>query len=99
MGIVKIPEKTVYTCDACERNFEKVAHSLEGKMSMSCEGLDYHGVAVGPGDRYSAIFCNKCYLKIRDGLAELIKEIHTEYESDRLLHENRETQTLKDVDG
>lgn len=76
MGIVNIPARIITTCDRCgiERssNFKSDLFTMEGTIYLKCEGLDYSGVAVAPGDRIKYILCNECYIKTR---ASLEKEL------------------------
>lgn len=70
MAIKKIPEKIIITCDRCgdeklnKTNADYKKWSANGTVTFTCEGLDYSGAAVGPGDACKLIFCNTCYDKV-----------------------------------
>jgi len=69
MGITKIPEQTIITCDLCGMKKDDRDYrywSMSGSIHMSCAGLDYQGAAVGPGEDSKYIFCNGCYREISE---------------------------------
>lgn len=78
MGIVNIPARTIITCDRCgierSNDFKKDVFTMEGRISLECEGLDYSGVAVAAGDRSKYIFCNSCYIKTREHIEKFINK-------------------------
>ena len=76
MGIVKIPEKTIITCDCCQKNKEEFPRSfaMEGTIHFQCHGLDFQGHAVGPGDNTKSIFCDSCYLTAKEAMTKGLRE-------------------------
>lgn len=72
MGIVKIPEKTIITCDCCglDKAENRKAFTMNATVKFNSEGLDYQGEAVGPGDNTTSIFCNSCYDALKWGLTK-----------------------------
>jgi len=64
MGITKVPERVIITCDFCSREKQKgkdPAWLLGGRLTYCCDGLDYQGNAVGPGDNVRRDLCDRCY--------------------------------------
>jgi len=45
MGIVKIPEKIITTCDCCQlvKEDNRKAFTMNARISFNSEGLDYQG--------------------------------------------------------
>jgi hypothetical protein len=80
MGITKIPEKIITTCDCCGliKEENRKAFTMNGRISFHSEGLDYQGEAVGPGDNTTSIFCNGCYEAVKRGLIEYLKKYKKE---------------------
>ena len=78
MGITKIPEQTIITCDFCERQKltgKDPAWLLSGRLTYQCDGLDYQGNAVGPGDNVTRELCDRCYDAALAALSEAYYKI------------------------
>jgi hypothetical protein len=73
MGVKVIPEQKIVTCDSCGADFKNKAHSYSGRVSYTCDGLDFQGHAVGQGDNRSYIFCDECYFRVTKALKESLK--------------------------
>jgi hypothetical protein len=76
MARKEIPARVETTCDRCGniRETKSKSWALSGKLSMSCNGLDYQGCAVGPGDSFHFEFCDACYNAARMVVAGIQKE-------------------------
>ena len=69
MGTIVHPAVEITTCDMCGKVKESKDYklwSLSGTIRMTCEGLDFQGSAVGPGENMKWIFCNRCYNEISE---------------------------------
>lgn len=75
MGIVKIPEKIITTCDGCGcvKGESKKSWAESGTIHFHCHGLDYSGHAVGPGDNSKCVFCDNCYHIAKEAMREALK--------------------------
>ena len=78
MGERIIPEQRIVSCDFCERvrlKGKDPAWLLSGKLTYQCDGLDFQGNAVGPGDNVTTELCDRCYDKALSALSEAYLKI------------------------
>jgi len=75
MGITKIPEKIIITCDGCHcvKGESKKSWAHSGTIHFMCDGLDYQGAPVGPGDNSKCVFCDNCYFIAKEAMREVLE--------------------------
>lgn len=75
MSRTTIPEKKILKCDGCGKVANDNHFPSSGVFKISCNGLDFQGCAVGPGDMLTYDFCDSCYYKMRGLFAANLKEL------------------------
>lgn len=67
-----IPEKHETICDRCKREIRN-DDQLEAGVVFHCNGLDYQGYNVGPGDHYAFDLCSGCYSFVKSAFEEMLR--------------------------
>jgi hypothetical protein len=69
-----IPARTETTCDVCNRTCDLNNRRKSGIVNVGCNGLDYQGMAVGPGG-FRLEVCDECLGYINDAIDSCVQSI------------------------
>lgn len=72
-----IPAKSITTCDVCGRECDGNNRRKSATLTLDAAGLDYQGMAVGPGG-FKLDMCDWCCGRVQGAVSDEIQKIKTE---------------------
>ena len=73
MSIKKIPAHEIVTCDCCKRDATD-RRAMSAHLTINRAGLDYQGMAVGPGGT-SMDLCDSCCIRVEEAIAAVVAKV------------------------
>lgn len=73
MAIKIVPEQRIFICDCCLKTIHPSSKRRDAKLVMHAHGLDYQGMAVGPGG-WKYDLCDECCTAVEVAVQKTINE-------------------------